>query len=146
MKMSVQRACGPEHLRASRTFHHLALPLVTTPIVFVRILQIKNYYKIVIQIEVSLVIEINQKSQPTHFPEAMHYIQKHRIKKDLQSVFPHYVLPWYRFPALSQIKPQAPLLVVPLPSILLNFKIAFIISTQSKDFDFSQGHYFYLKK
>lgn len=28
------------------------------------------------------------------------------------------------FPALSQIKPQAPLLVVPLPSILLNFSVA----------------------
>jgi hypothetical protein len=34
---------------------------------------------------VSLVIEINQKNQSTHFPKAMHYIYTHKILKELQS-------------------------------------------------------------
>ena len=74
-------------------------------------------------IEVSLVIEINQKNQSTHFPKAMHYVKAQNQERTaicLSSQCSALV----KFPALSQIKPQAPLLVVPLPSIPLNFSIA----------------------
>ena len=83
-----------------------------------------------IKAEVSLVIEINQKNQSTHFPKAMHYFHaqnQERAAVCLSSRCSELV----RFLALSQIKPQAPLLVVLLPSILLNFIIANINSTKT---------------
>lgn len=83
-----------------------------------------------IKAEVSLVIEINQKNQSTHFPKAMHYFHaqnQERAAVCLSSRCSELV----RFLALSQIKPQAPLLVVLLPSILLNFIIANIHSTKT---------------
>lgn len=83
-----------------------------------------------IKVEVSLVIEINQKNQSTHFPKAMHYFHaqnQERAAVCLSSRCSELV----RFLALGQIKPQAPLLVVLLPSILLNFIIANIHSTKT---------------
>lgn len=59
----------------------------------------------------------------------MHYIKAENHEKSVtsQSSFSSAMV---RCPALSQIKPHNPLLVVLLPSILLNFIIANIHSTK----------------
>lgn len=139
MTKSVYRACGPEHLRASRTFYRLELPLATTPSVSLRAIHIIQSIGIaIIMIEVSLVIEINQKNQSTHFPKAMHYVKKAQNQERAAVCLSSLCSALVSFPVLSQIKPHDPLLVVPLPSIPLNFSIATILSPESRLFDFSQ--------
>lgn len=95
-----------------------------------RVCKAGNTHPTHIKAEVSLVIEINQKNQSTHFPKAMHYIKAENHEKSVtsQSSFSSAMV---RCPALSQIKPHNPLLVVLLPSILLNFIIANIHSTKT---------------
>lgn len=91
LKQSVYCACGPERLRASRTCYRPELPLVKTQVVPLRTFCVVNHTdpltkrlakRIYLQalslvtVRVSLVIEINQRNQSTHFPAAMHYKSK----------------------------------------------------------------------
>lgn len=90
---------------------------------------------------VSFVIGINQTNQSTNLPRQC-TIRKKAQNLERAAVCQSSQCPaLVRFPVLGQIESQAPLLVVPLPSIPLNFFLAKRLSLESKHFGFPQRAY-----
>lgn len=115
---TVQRASGPEHLRASRTFYRLKLPLVKTPVVPLRTCIFGKEYSpgraspldmylqhlAVLAAKPAGTARSRMRSRwlsklmsdftvPTSQRPCTTF-DNHRIKKELQSVFPHGVRLW----------------------------------------------------
>eukprot|EP00347_Sterkiella_histriomuscorum_P023354 403334965 len=112
---SVQHACGPGHLRASQTCYCLKLPCVQSQSPSKKSCPLSNGSTSQ-QAKVSFVNGINQTNHSTN--QERPCTTTHRIKKELSICQSSLCLDLVSFPVLSQIEPQAPLLVVPFRQFL----------------------------
>ena len=113
---SVQRACSPEHRRAWQTCYCLKLPCVKHTKSLSKAIKQESYLTQFSRLRSLSSTELTRQITPP--TKNGHCTTTHRIKKELSICQSLQCLDLVSFPVLSQIKPQAPLLVVPFRQFL----------------------------